>query len=751
MVLATKTEKSRSILLSAFCLVTAGNFGLTTTAPASAAPDPKSAKTVPSGTLLMPMTPKLDGAATPSILAPSVAGSAASRTPRSPSLSFPQSAPPESFSIPIAKPLKPRQQAAPATAKVVQPGKGTAAKDSRASKPVAAAAAPAQAAAGPAVAPVRQPESIVNELGAARPRAGKVPVAAAAAPEKPAAPADEIDEQLARIPEETDNTLLKGTVQIIADDTEYDQQRNTFLGTGNAVATIAGQDSRLEADMILYDQANQMIDARGNVKIIREGQLSTGSAFKFKVGTDEYLITQPNTEVSGTQVVARSGYGTKQGMTFKQGKLTLPTAVHIARNPFNGTIQSIEDTYQKDLHPDAYIPANPSFTFKARKMVYEKYKDTGNLTIFGGKLKFKNFTVPLGKFQTTVGKESKVTFPVTPIIGNNLQVGGLNFGPSFNSAIGTQGKFSWAPLIQIGGRQTNGTNEKGSIGAGARITYEGKRLSGNLAYGTNSNLLVADLRYIINQHTTFQSGINRFLPDGIFGARRARAIAEFVDWRGVGGIPFIQGLAFRSSAGWMSDQPSLVNLTPQYAKLFTQTNGNITTGFRIQEQLMTTSEPIFNIGDKKWGASMNVFGGVAAKAYSTGDSMLMGQVGPVLNVNLNRIRLQGQVAKSGVQGQSPFVFDQFIQGNKSCSFGGDVKVCKWLTVGGNLGYNLDAKLLYQRSISAAIGPEDFKVLLTRDTIRGINRFGFDVMMGKPVPFNKLVLKGTPDHGQLGGI
>ena len=55
------------------------------------------------------------------------------------------------------------------------------------------------------------------------------------------------------------------------------------------------------------------------------------------------------------------------------------------------------------------------------------------------------------------------------------------------------------------------------------------------------------------------------------------------------------------------------------------------------------------------------------------------------------------------------------------------------------------------TITAAIGPPDFKVLLSRDFLRGINRFGFDVLYGQPIPFNRLVLKGSPDHGQLGGI
>src|SRR3990167_390938 len=120
-----------------------------------------------------------------------------------------------------------------------------------------------------------------------------------------------------------EDTTLKGTVQIVADDTEYDQQKNTFLGTGNAVVSIGGEDSRLEADTILYDQNNQVIDARGNVRIYRDGQLTTGSAFRFKVTSDEYMITRPDTEINGTTVIARTGYGSKHGLAFQNGTLQL--------------------------------------------------------------------------------------------------------------------------------------------------------------------------------------------------------------------------------------------------------------------------------------------------------------------------------------------------------------------------------------------------------------------------------------------
>lgn len=551
-----------------------------------------------------------------------------------------------------------------------------------------------------------------------------------------------------------EDTTLKGTIQIVADDTEYDQEKNTFLGTGNAVAIIAGQNAKLEADMILYDQASDMIDARGNVRILRDGQLTTGSSFKFKVTSDEYLITEPDTEVQGAQVIARTGYGTKDGLAFKSANVTMDRPLYFGKNQMNGPISYLDEMFQKKQHPDAYVPVKPSFKFKARKMVYERHKETGNVTVFGGRLMFGKLGVPLPKFVTTVGKEDVVSFPITPYLGNNMLVGGLNLGPNFHHQIGKFGQLNWAPLVQLGGRRLDGTaTETGTgIGMGAQVGFTGQRLQAHLAYGTNTNLLVGDIKYQATRNLKLHSGINRFLDDGMFGFRRARLIAEAVDNRRLNGIPFITGINFRTSFGWAQDNPQLINLTPEYSDLFDKTSSTkLVSGYRLQEHITASTHPIFKLGNDKYGLSTNLFGGLALRGYSSGDSMVMAQVGPNLEVALNRLKGRVGYTQSAVRGQSPFIFDQFIQGQRSCYMAGDIKINKYLTVGGSVGYNLIDKLAYSKTLTAAIGPEDFKVLLSRDFLRGVNRFGFDVIYGGTSQVNKLVLKGRPDYGQLGGI
>lgn len=708
-----------------------------------AAADPSANKSKPSGTILLPLSPKLD-------VAPSLKSESKPALPAESNSS-------NSFHTPISPAIP-----------------GISASDSsRVNTSAASSAAGTAAGAGASAVPglvnaqpgggrkfqvleIEEDEIVPDAPGGALAGEQGNQESTPATPMKPAP--EKISAELGNYDEGattiSEDTTLKGTIQIVADDTEYDQNKNTFLGTGNAVAIIAGQNSKLEADMILYDQNNQTIDARGNVRIIRDGQLTTGSSFKFKVSSDEYLITNPDTEVQGTQVIARKGFGTNDGLAFKDGVVSLPKPVFFTKSQAGGPLGYGEEAGDKRMHPDAFLPEKPTFTFKARKMVYERYKERGNLTVFGGKLQFGKFAVPVGRLNATVGKESRVTFPVTPYIGNNMQTGGLNVGPMFHDPVGKDGVISWAPLLNLGGRRLDGTTSvtENKLRLGAQVSFVKGRFQTHFAYGANSNLVVGDIKYDIYKKLRFQAGVNRFLEDGMFGYRRARLIAEVVDNKFVTGVPFLSSLNFRQSVGWAQDNPQLIQLTPEYAKLFGKTTDTKqVAAFRLQEHINASTHPIFKLGNDKYGIASYITGGLALRGYSTGDAMVMGQVGPSVDVRLGRVRFQTGYVQSVVRGKSPFVFDQFIQGSRAVNAAGDIKVNRWLRVGGSIGVNLVEKLSYGKAITAAIGPDDFKVLLSRDMVRGINRFGFDVLYGAPIPFNRLVLKGSPDQGQLGGI
>jgi hypothetical protein len=550
--------------------------------------------------------------------------------------------------------------------------------------------------------------------------------------------------------------LLKGTVQIVADDTEYDQDNNSFLGTGNAVALIGGQDSKLEADSILYDQNKQMIDARGNVRILRGGQLTTGSAFKFKVTSDEYLITNPDTAIQGSEIVARRAYGNKSGLGFKDGTISLPSPFYYRKYYNVGPMSYREESAEKNNHPDAFLPANGGhMRFKARKIVYERYKDDMNMTVYGGRLQYGAFSIPTGKFTMTVGQtDTRAVFPVLPYVGTNFNMGGLSAGPLFSYGVGKSGILSWSPMVQFGGANlTNAGSTYSGLGLGARAGFGNNIFQAHLAYGSVSNLLVGDFKTKVYKSVRFQGGINRFLNDGLMGTDRARFMSEFVDVHQYTKVPYMSTLQFRNTAGFAIDNPQLVNISANYAKLFGSAANStvIRSGYRVQHQMMATSAPLFNVGDDRYGLKGYITGGYALRGYSTGNASLIGQIGPMADLHMGRLRLISGYTEAAVRGSSPFVFDQYLQGSQSVYAMGDFKVSKFLDVGGMYGYNLTSSLPFAKTVQLAVGPSDMKVLVSRDFVLNRYRVGFDMLYGQRVPYEKMIVKASPDQGQLGGI
>jgi hypothetical protein len=287
-------------------------------------------------------------------------------------------------------------------------------------------------------------------------------------------------------------------------------------------------------------------------------------------------------------------------------------------------------------------------------MVYERYKEENNLTMFGAAMQVGKFTIPMGKITTTMSKDSKVTMAITPMISNNLMSGGTNIGPRFNTPIGKEGVLSWAPMVQIGGStaSTNSTSTTGGIGLAGQVSYTNDNLTSHLAWGSVSNLMVADFKYRINKHDKIQLGVNRYLDDGMFGYDRAALRAEAVDNHMTTKIPFLQSFNIRSAAGWMQDNPQLLNQSSSaYAALYGNQANTVKAGvsaFRVAEQLTATTSPIFNVGDDKYGIKSFIYGGVGARGYSTGNMMGLAQMGPVLDMHLNKVRLQTGYTQSQV-------------------------------------------------------------------------------------------------------
>lgn len=99
--------------------------------------------------------------------------------------------------------------------------------------------------------------------------------------------------------------LEPGTLQIVARYATGSPARHTYMAMGKAVVFVEGQDAKLEADQVFYDDRTQILEARGHVRITRSGRLAKESSesLKFKVDAPEYLLTESVGQIIGPKMV----------------------------------------------------------------------------------------------------------------------------------------------------------------------------------------------------------------------------------------------------------------------------------------------------------------------------------------------------------------------------------------------------------------------------------------------------------------
>ena len=103
-------------------------------------------------------------------------------------------------------------------------------------------------------------------------------------------------------PTRHDEKPLSGTTNwvIAADKIDY-PSAELIIGQGHVAITIDGQHASLHCAKVSYDKQSSILNAEGNVEILRNGLLTKGSSFAFRADSAEYLVTEPNVSLHQPQ------------------------------------------------------------------------------------------------------------------------------------------------------------------------------------------------------------------------------------------------------------------------------------------------------------------------------------------------------------------------------------------------------------------------------------------------------------------
>jgi hypothetical protein len=539
--------------------------------------------------------------------------------------------------------------------------------------------------------------------------------------------------------------------EITADEINFSQETKFYEAIGNAEVYLPDRDATLFADRITYDTEKKLIEAFGNIKVNQKTNEIYGEYASFDVGANSLEMQNPRLFLSGMKLKARE-LKSKQieqknkepytELTFKDGVVALDDPI-VAYS--HGTqISTLYSREIADYNRDRKINWNDlsdksSLRYTAKEIRIDNTKKTNNIRINGARVWLnKNLSIPSPfHITTTVGEGSQTRFK-GPVIGNTERMGGFLLGPRFYREI-DRGIFSFVPVLQIG--------DGPRFGAGAIGTFNTPKDTTALmiGYGSLENRFIGSLHQdVVKKYFQVNALHNQFKRDSIFGVSPVGQLYEASSQFKIH-LPFIdeRGIRFHAAAGWAKDN---VDLFPgQSRENASAVRDDLParedhSGFRTELETSFYTEPVWRYGNELYNVSLRGRGQAAVRFYDTGDLNTIARFGPALQARLDNLAFEIDYLFAAIGGQSPFLFDQFIDGSQSVIFDGDYIVNKWFSVGTVLTYNMSRDRFVRNEIRAELGPQDFKVRLGYDVVRNQFDIGFNVLYGEPIKYDTLNVK-----------
>ncbi len=559
-------------------------------------------------------------------------------------------------------------------------------------------------------------------------------------------------------------------VDIVADEVFYNQEQNHYDAKGNAETYLPGKNAKLFADYISYDSESELLEAFGNIKIIqapetmsltgleRDSKLPLGTNviygtyISFNTTSNEYELKEPKLYVNGLKLKARTAKSTyvaaqkkkksENVLVFSDGVMATDHPITVYAHGNNIYTRYSAEQARFNAHK-VYdwddISDKQTLHYSAREIYYDNTSKTNNLRIKGARVWMNDkFSLPAPfDINTTVGEAADTKFK-GPVIGTTERIGGFALGPRYFFDA-EKGVFSLVPVVQLG----NGHK----VGAGLIGTFNtpGDKTAIMAGYGTLYNRPIASFHQeIFDKHLQANALVNQYKRDSIFGSSLVGQSYELSsDFKLK--LPFMdeRGMRIRAAAGWEKDNNELFS-SQRREQLASQRPGDNLgeehSGFKSEVETSFYTQPAIRRGNELYNFSLRAKAKGAARYYGTGDFMTIASFGPSIEARVDNLSFEVAYLFSSVTGQSPFLFDQFIDGSQSVVFDGDYRVNKWLSLGTLFTYNMTRQQFVRNEVRTEFGPHDMKLRLSYDTILNQVAIGFNAIYGEPVKYDKLKVK-----------
>ena len=530
-------------------------------------------------------------------------------------------------------------------------------------------------------------------------------------------------------PEDTENIVLD------CDNVDYDTENYCIYATGNVNVEFVKHDTTVQADKITYDRMNNTIKAEGNVKILKNGQIINGDYIFVDMNEENALIENPSTSTDTIEIKARKGYVYGDKIVQEQGSITVDQSYPINLHPSGGLqlhrmIVPKEATLQNDM-------LNGLVKVKAKEITIKQKGDLEVIAIKRTDIKKGKWTllkVPALKVYTNKNNDYVET--------NSWELGsypnlGMYIGPGFVFELPKGSVLKAMPLLTY--------NHKIGVGAIGRF-HSGTNFT-QAGYGTSKSKILVYGRQTLDDNLYLEYAMNDYMDDWFLGRRRPKYGVDLVYDKSYSSENFLlkgrpSTYRHRAEVGYYQDMSS----DSYYGKLHSMNIGTLRTRYMAQ-----AAQSLYNYKniEKQTAVDLSIVGELSAALYGTGDTQIIGRIGPRLHTQWKRWMQDIGYFQSVYNDNTPMpVFDAYRYGKSNVYAHEYFRICKYLTLSwlGSINLSNDAgndRLFQENRFFLSIGPDDIKFSIGYDTVREGTFFNVMIMTdakGAQVDYDKLVIK-----------
>ncbi len=534
----------------------------------------------------------------------------------------------------------------------------------------------------------------------------------------------------AKAPEEEDNIILD------CENVDYDTDAYCVVATGNASVNFVKQDTIVKADKITYDRMNNTIKAEGNVKIIKNGQTINGEYIFVDMNEENALIEKPIAQTATVEIKSDKGYVYGDRIVQENGSIMVDQSFPINFRTINsGPLISTmltpkDETLTNDLEKGriSLKVKNIKITQKGDLIV----ADLKKATLFRGQKKL--FKLPPAKIYTN--KNFDFADTASWELGS-IRGLGMYIGPGHVFEIPGGSILKVMPIL----------NYNHGFGIGGIARYSSASNWTQAAYGTADSKFLIRGRQKLDDNLYLQYVMNDYSREWFLGRRRPKYGASIVYQNSYAKEGFLlknqnSSFAHQFDFGFYQD----MDKDSSYGDL--RGNELSTTRTRYMAQINQDFYTYKN-EDTQTSFRLGVVGQLAASLYGTGDTQVIGRLGPIMHIQYKRWMQDIGYFQSAYEDNSPIpVYDAYRYGESNFYIREYIRINRYLTVSwfGSMNLSGDSpndKTFQENAFFISVGPDDIKFSIGYDFIRENTRFMVEIMMdakGTKVDYDRLEIK-----------